>query len=156
VLWVEDGAFVEFTNLCSPVYTSGKYDLEVAVSATEAIKLIKEGEFDAVVVDIRIIPGNDNKWISLYNQYQKNKRQARLGLHLLRSLLTPEKATVDVGGVPEWLGSSRFGVLTVETEAELRNDLNDLRVKVYQQKMASMNPKTLLHVFDKITEKRAN
>ena len=45
---------------------SGKYDPVVAPTVVEGIYRMKQMEFAAVIVDIRLLPGNDSDWESLY------------------------------------------------------------------------------------------
>ena len=124
VLWIEDSALAEVARYAGPVYTSGKYDLSVALDATAGRHMICDSEYAAVIVDIRLPPGDDTAWSNLYLQSRSNKAVARLGLRLLEALLSRAQAIVQIEGIPSWLSGDRFGVLTVETEAEIGQNLS--------------------------------
>jgi DNA-binding NtrC family response regulator len=89
ILWIEDGAFDEIAVLATPVHLTGEYQLEFALDASQAIRQLESQEFDAVIVDIRILPGDDPKWLNMYYATGSNKA-ARLGVKLLQFLLGTE------------------------------------------------------------------
>ena len=156
ILWIEDGAFVDVQNLTGPVYVSGKYDLVVALDASEGFRQLRHTEFDSIVVDIRISPGDDPKWKDLYTEFGMNKASARLGLHFLYSLLAPkdENTKVKLRNIPKWITPNRFGILTVESEMELQDDLRKLNIQVFRQKTAEMIETALLVTIEEILSKR--
>lgn len=152
VLWVEDGAFSELKDMSGLVYVSGKYDLAIALDATDGLRQLmrKDKVFDTVIVDIRIPPGSDEQFFRLYSDRGESKVGARLGLALLKRVLTEGERE----GVPApHREALRFGVFTVEGHDELAEDLQRLGVKVYHQKMET-NSKSKLR--DIIEEIRAN
>jgi hypothetical protein len=152
VLWIEDGAYGDLPDLIGPVIVEGSYDLDIALDATEGVRKILSTEYDCVIVDIRLPPGEDNCWIEIYNHPGKNKDAARLGLVVLRSLLKPEKGGVKLNGIKEWVVASRFGVLTVENQGEVENDLRELGIgiKVYRQKNRRPSVNTLLELIEEV------
>lgn len=150
VLWIEDGALVEVSNLAGPIYTSGKYDLVIALDASDGVRKLRQTEFDVVIVDIRIPPGDDPKWINLFSQLGFNKIQARLGRELLYSCLKPSEAKVKLGEIPKWVSPERFGILTVESYREVENDLEKLGIQVYQQKTSDIPVTVLYDLIEKI------
>jgi hypothetical protein len=141
---------LEASRFTGPVYTNGRYDLVIALDASDGVHRVLETEFDAVVVDIRIEPGNDPDWISLWNQLGKDKIQARLGIHLLYSFLNPAEAMVKLGVIPVWISPVRFGVLTVESYREVEQDLKKLDILAFNQKTANTPKTTLLELIEKI------
>ncbi|MCK5058605.1 MAG: hypothetical protein KAT34_18265 [Candidatus Aminicenantes bacterium] len=150
VLWIEDGAFVEVATFAGAVLTSMKYDLEVSIDISDALGKIRTTEYDAVIVDIRIPPGNNMEWKKIYNQSGYNKNSARLGMQLLFSLLKPEEAEVKLENIPSWVSAKKFGVFTVESRAEVKNDMVELGIYLYLQKKTNMNRNDLLEFIEKI------
>jgi hypothetical protein len=156
VLWIEDGAFDEMAKFAGPVYSSGEYDLIVALDATEAeFQLLNPGnEFAAVIVDIRIPPGPVEKWINLYRKYWSDKIEAQLGKHLLYSILKHPDAEIKLQDIPQWIKPEKFGVFTIESKETIEGDLKKLGITVFKQKTAdeSVVPvSTLLDLINKIT-----
>ncbi len=90
VLWIEDSARLELTNLTGPIYFAGKYDFNMAEDVTTAVTLLLSEEFDVIIVDIRLPPGIDPQWSKLYKRMGADKIQAQLGLKLLYWLLSQE------------------------------------------------------------------
>ena len=153
ILWVEDQALSDLQELAAPVIMDANYDLEVACSATEAERLIRDKAYQVVVVDIRIPPGLDPRWSRLYRESGEDKIQARLGLHLLRALLIEGSQEREIfSGWPAWVEAGRFGILTVETEYELRPDLGNIKV-AYAQKKAGAGADILIRVIEQVLAK---
>ena len=158
VLWIEDGAYGDLPDLIGPVVVDGGYDLDIALNATEGVEKILSDEYDCVIVDIRLQPGEDRRWIDIYNHPEKNKDAARLGLLVLRSLLKPEKSDVKLDGIEEkkWVVPARFGVLTVENQGEVENDLSELNIgkKAYRQKNKGPSVNLLLELIEDVMKQR--
>ncbi|MDQ1351028.1 MAG: hypothetical protein QG657_1330 [Acidobacteriota bacterium] len=150
ILWIEDEATADMRNLAGPLYDSGQYDLVVAFNASEGERQMMKSEFDAVVVDIRIPPGSDQRWIKLYSQSGQNKIMARLGLQLLYSLLKPEMARVKLDSRPTWITPERFGLLTVETRKEVEEDLKNLHIQVSREKTEKLPFNTLVEIIEDV------
>ena len=155
VLWIEDSAFEETAILASPVYLSGKFDLDIAISATHAMNKLASQVYEAVVVDIRIPPGEDQRW---KKEYYGSNKGARLGLVLLRTLLRRGGLDADFGlpaddeaPVRDY---RRYGVLSVESEREIGPDLAELGV--YHFDKASAEATILLTVIDSILRRYAS
>lgn len=157
ILWIEDGALTEVSSFAGPVFTSMKYDLEVALDISDAVKKIRDTEYSAVIVDIRVPPGSDPEWVELYNRAGSIKNRARLGMQLLFSLLKPEIAEVKITNIPAWISADKFGVFTVEGEREVENDINYLGIgmKSYLQKKKNMSKTALLELIDSIINRSA-
>lgn len=62
VLWIEDSALGDLAYLTAPLYMDGGYELVVAETVSEALSFLELGEFDAVIVDIRLFPGHRSEW----------------------------------------------------------------------------------------------
>jgi hypothetical protein len=142
-LWIEDNATTDLKHMLMPVFTSGKFDPIIALNVTDGFHRMLQMRFDAVIVDIRMLPGNDPDWINLYNQWGKNKGSARLGLRLLFSLLKPQPGDIVLEKKPKWVRPELFGVLTVEGKDVLEGELDALDIHVYEQKTAR-TPKNIL------------
>lgn len=151
VLWIEDSANDEMAFLATPVHLTGEFDLQVALNASDALgRLQGNAEYEAVIVDIRIPPGSDRRWISIYDGTQKG---SRLGLVLLQVLLGRNG--------PDWRvpfskpkavkDRLRYGVLSVENVA---GDAAELEV-LYRDK-SSDDVNALLQLIRDILKQRGN
>lgn len=142
VLWIEDGAETELFNMLAPIYVAGLYDLTIAGDASDAVEKLQAIKFDAVIVDIRLPPGRERKWIEIYSKYHENRDAARLGLHLLRALFAPDKTPIQLDGITkEWVPRNRFAVFSVETD--LKEELDAMEISIYEQKKAR-TPRTMV------------
>ncbi len=150
VLWVEDDARFGLAQLAGPVYVHGGYDLVVANDISTAIARLSRERFDAIIVDIRLPPGEDRAWIELYSKEGRNKVQARLGLQLLRTLLDWPEAKIRLEKEVDWIKPIMFGVFTVESWREIGEDLKELGIPVYEQKRADVPDTILLDIIEKI------
>ena len=155
VLWVEDGATFEAQHLTGPVYNSRKYDLVIALTISDAEREILNDEFDVVIVDIRMDPGNMQKWIDLYQSFNRNKLHARLGLALLYALFKPEAVDNKIEKRPDWIEPGRFGVLTVEDSKELEGNFKELGLETipFRRKSARLESSALLDLIDEVMER---
>lgn len=144
ILWVEDGARFDLPHLAAPVFMEGNYDLCIVENVTDCISYIQTQTFDVVVLDIRISPGDDQRWISLYKKAGTDKVAARLGLKLLYSLMGSNEAEINLDNRPPWIIPDKIGIFTVESKKELDEHLQKLGVHVYQQKNAGVAETVLL------------
>lgn len=153
VLWIEDGAYGDLPEVIGPVVVDGGYNLDIALDATSGVEQILGNEYDCVIVDIRLPPGTDKKWIEIHNHPNKYKDAERLGLIVLRSLLIPDKSVVRVSNIPGWVQkykAKRFGVLTVENQNEVESDLAELEIQVYRQKNRKPSVYTLFELVQEV------
>jgi hypothetical protein len=151
-LWIEDNARTDLRYLLAPIYMNGKYDPIVAPTVAEGVYQMKRTKFDAVIVDIRLLPGNDNDWEDLYTKLGGDKGTARLGLYLLYSLFDPRIDDVKIKDKPPWIDPKRFGVLTVEDlEGDIGEALRSFGIGVREQKTARSPTTTLLKMVEQIT-----
>ena len=149
VLWIEDAAFADMQNMSAPVYVSGKYDLVIALDATDGLHQLRQTEkkFETVIVDIRIPPGTDTEFPRIYNDRNESRTAAKLGLALLKRVLKQGEKN----NIPEYhRQSNRFGVFTVEGYPELKQDLESLGVQVYHQKMELHDRAKLREIIEEI------
>lgn len=147
VLWVEDGAFAELSQLAVPLYTTGDYNLVIAEDASEGFRQLMGKEFDAVIMDIRLPPGNDPYFLDLYYKRNKSKVAARLGMAVLKRALSPSAENTRA-----WIRPERFGVYTVESRREMAEELDALGVKVYYQKTELTSRGDLIKIVEEIVE----
>lgn len=153
-LWIEDNARTDLKYLLGPIYMSGMYDPVVAPTVAEGVYRMKQTEFSAVIVDIRLLPGNDSDWESLYLKLGSEKGTSRLGLCLLYSLFGPRIDDLKIERKPEWIKPERFGVLTVEDlGGEIGEALKSFGITVYEQKTTRTVNTTLLKMVERITAK---
>lgn len=149
VLWIEDGAFAEMQFMSAPIYVSGKYDLVIALNATDGLEqlLQKEKRFETIIVDIRLPPGNDEEFTNLFNDRADSKAAARLGLALLKRVLKRGEQI----GVPDYHRQPhRFGIFTVEGPNELAEDLNELGITVCHQKTELNSKNEVITIIEEI------
>lgn len=150
ILWIEDGALIEVSIFAGPVFTTARYDLELARDVSDALNKITDTEYDAVIVDIRIPPGITPEWGKLYSQSKYDKIDARLGMQLLFSLLKSKKAAIELKDIPSWISSEKFGVFTVESKGEVKNELEELGINFFRQKKTNIPTTTLLELIEEI------
>lgn len=157
VLWVEDDALFDLNDLATAVSSSLRYKLKTAPNVTEALTLIQAREFDVIIVDVRLPPGQDDEWKKLFinsrPEVEKNLGN-KLGLQLLRTLLgTNGNRTIEIA-VPDWVTADRFAVFTVEERSICEPHLTDLGVEHHVKKKAGLPPSTLRDLIDKVIKSR--
>jgi hypothetical protein len=152
-LWIEDNATTDLVEMLSPIYMDGRFAPVIATTVSEGVYRMKESEFAAVIVDIRLPPGNESAWREIYTKEGAEKGTARLGLHLLYSLFDRrEGEDVEIEDKPTWIDPKRFGVLTVESlDGELGEALDSFRITVREQKTIFTPSTTLLEMVERIT-----
>ena len=152
VLWIEDSARYELSELAGPVYFSRKYTLTLAEDASSAVYQVTNIIFDVLIVDMRIPPGSHPTWEDLYKKDGKVKGNPKLGLHLLEWLLLPPEKNPYLkffGLPPIWIKSTQIAVFTVENWDQIAGELDYLGIKTYQQKTATRRDTALLDLIEK-------
>jgi DNA-binding NarL/FixJ family response regulator len=153
VLWIEDSAHHENTILAVPVYLSGKYDLQIALNATDGMLALQKHDFDAIVVDIRLPPGDDARWIDLFYNLGRSGKAARLGLRLLRLALGEASSDWSVLFPSTARDAAKYGILTVESWNDIAGEATSLGVANYSEKGGS-DPRALLSLIERILSNR--
>jgi CheY-like chemotaxis protein len=149
-LWVDDGAVADLVELTGPVVASGRYTLNIAESISAAIGEMQQREFDVVVVDIRLPPGDLDEWIRLYQKGGQSRVTAKLGLEFLKACLDPN-AQVTLNPLPTWARRpERFGVFTVEEKEVMERQVNALGVKIYHRKEVDPGRRKLLEIINQV------
>lgn len=148
VLWVEDSARFELNNLTGPIYFYGNYDFQQAENVTSAIEFLKVKEYDALIVDIRLPPGNDPYWRELYRKAELDGGGEKLGIKFLYWLLSrggsyPHPA-------PLWAKPEMVAVFTVENHMEVQDNLDELGIKHFKQKTTGLADTTLLDLIEEL------
>lgn len=154
ILWIEDGAGYDLRNIAAPVYTSGRYVLNIAENATAAIERLRQDEYSAVIVDVRLPPGRGIEWLPLWNEAKMDKVRAQLGIQLLYAILQHPEARIVCQPFP-WLTVERIGLFTVETHQDLQDHLRRLGITVFREKCAGMPQDVLLEMIQEIHHRRA-
>lgn len=100
VLLVEDETIHGLTERTTHLEFVEDFALIVVETASEAEKTIREqgNEFDAIIIDVRLNPGHDPKWIEVFSRPEE-----RLGIYLVNDI------AIDF---PHLL--NRMGVTTIE------------------------------------------
>lgn len=151
VLWIEDNARNDLYHLAGPVMIDGRYKLDIAADATEAIDYLSSEPYDAVIVDIRIPPGNDAAWRASAQNVFPN----RLGLNLLEYLFGGKKPKENSPSFKHNCRPEKYGVLTVEGLDEIAPNLNSFRISIdnYRQKNTNLRYTALLDLITQIIHK---
>ena len=149
VLWVEDSARLELSNLAGPVYFSGEVDFNLAEDATSAARLLLSEDFDVLIVDVRLPPGSDPIWSKHYRAAGADKVNAQLGLKLLYWLLG-RNTTLYSAPPPTHITPEKVSVFTVENRYEIQHDLEELGVELYFQKVADLPDTILLEIIERV------
>lgn len=149
VLWIEDSARLELRNLAAPVYSSGRFDFNLAEDVTSAVNLLKVTTFDAVLVDVRLPPGLDPYWKKLYQHAGADKVNAQLGIKLLHWLIAGDRQ-IHPDVPPNGFNKNRLGIFTVESRDVIQEELDILGITVFFQKTTSLPDAILIKIFDSL------
>ena len=115
ILWVEDSARYEFSELLGPVFFKRKYWLNLAEDVSAATHQLIMQCYDALVVDVRLPPGSEPAWQQLCKEAGRDKIKAQLGLRLLDWLLQPGGLTRrQVMITPPAIRPKQIAIFTVE------------------------------------------
>ena len=151
ILWVEDSARYELAELLGPVFFEHKYLLDLAEDASTAMHQLTMQCYDALIVDIRLPPGNEPVWQELYKDAGRDKIKAQLGLRLLDWLLRPDGATRKyVTTRPPAVCPEQIAIFTVESWDQVKGELTDLHICTYEQKTTSIPDTVLLDLIQEL------
>lgn len=135
--------------MSAPIYVSGKYDLVIAIDATEGLQQLRQEakQFETIIVDIRLPPGTDPEFQKIYKDRNESRTASKLGLALLRRVLKEGERNK----IPKHHREPRkFGVFTVEGYTELQAELRHLGINVYHQKMELYERSKLRDIIEEI------
>ncbi len=130
VLWIEDQANTDLPELFSVAVAAGHL-VTVVGNASDVIRTVLAKEFDVVIVDVRIDPGDMPAWYNYFHQQCTSQGYvARLGMQVLRTLWNVKPAVVmENAKAPDWLTRDRVGILSVEPlDGDLKDDLDELGI----------------------------
>lgn len=159
VLWIEDEGTYNLADIAAPLTMNRSYDLTLVTNITDAINLLKQREYDVIIVDLRNLPGEDPLWIGLYTMLADAEMPLRLGLYFLINLVgNPEddykyKVLMDKKNIPAGNQDvNRYCILSVDPLEEVEDDLKTINfVKDnYKQKSAELSSVALLNLIEKI------
>lgn len=156
VLWVEDDAMYNLQYIASPVVMNPKYDLTLAITVSEALDHLQRREYDVVVFDLRLPPGEERDWVQLNQRLSEAMEPPRLGLHLITNLYgTANGHTLALPQVKQ-PPIARIGILSVDSWEDVEDGLNGLQfLKTnYRQKSVGMPSDILLHLVEEILNGR--
>jgi hypothetical protein len=96
ILWLED-QHEDFDAYKSALFRSG-YLVDEVKSVSEAEKKLREEDYLAVIFDIKVLPGDEPKWMELDETKRKDNPHfdSYLGMELLYSLFNSSKASVSI------------------------------------------------------------
>lgn len=147
ILWVEDSARFELASVLGPIYASHRYDLTLADNASSAAEYLRRRRYDAIIVDIRLPPGQDRYWLNIYKSAGSDRTNAKLGLALLSWLFADgvlNQNSMPLPLRPEWpIQPTQVGVFSVENRLEVGNFLTALGVTLLYEKRPGL-PDTIL------------
>ncbi|HVF41930.1 MAG TPA: hypothetical protein VM936_02910 [Pyrinomonadaceae bacterium] len=146
ILWVEDSADSDLSPLAAWVYLDGRYELVVAPDVSEAVERSCREEFAAMIVDIRLPPGRDPRWLGLYKKMTAGGVAPNLGLQMIRSLLGHDTAEIKIEPPPAWLSPEKIAVFTIDCHGALLKALGELGIEVIRQKQAGQPQTALLDI----------
>ncbi len=113
VLWIEDES-LDLARQAAAVFSQVIYRMRIARTATEAVKLLSNDLlYDAIIVDMRLEPGDDDHWRQLSQRRTRGGQRILLGQQLIYSLLGHEEAVVRLQPKPP-VEPHLLAVMTVE------------------------------------------
>lgn len=116
ILWIEDEGKIELIQFKRPLVREG-YSVDIASDATEAVQLLKEKRYDALVFDL-IIPCGENFESDEYY----------VGLDLLKKLINEK-----INGIVKY-DPSQIMVFTVVNAPDAHKKIKDLGVETISVK----------------------
>jgi CheY-like chemotaxis protein len=106
VLWLEDH-HNDFDAYKTKLFKAN-YAVDAVESAAEAVMKLRNDNYIAFIVDIKVPPGDDKEWVDLDKKIQRKNP----GLELLRSLLNQAIANVKIDP-PVKIDPGKIIILTV-------------------------------------------
>ncbi len=152
VLWIDDTEDSMMDPLATTVIINRNYELTISPDASDAQRLLCSEEYDAIIVDLRIPPGDDKEWISLFLKFRRGKLAGELGLELISSFVNPEKSLIKQKVIPAWISPHKFGIFTVISKSDIENEVNRLGVRVYFQKTAHCPRDLIIKITEAISD----
>lgn len=125
ILWIEDESSGPLVERKNRIEAKG-FNLSIAYNATIAEALIYENDFDLYIIDIRLKPGDDDKWLTLWGE---NNQQLGIGLlKIISKRLKEDYRKVLIYTIEEWDDIeprlSELGIAIKATNYLSKNDSN--------------------------------
>ena len=111
ILWIEDEGKIELVQYKAPLVRGG-YAVDIASDATEAVQLLIEKRYDAIIFDLIFPCGDEFETDEYY-----------VGLELLRRLIKQE-----IKGVDKY-DPTKIMVFTVVNDSEVHDKIKELGVQ---------------------------
>jgi hypothetical protein len=156
VLWIDDQATISGSKFFGPIAMTGKIQLVPVLNASEALNLILTKQYDAIIVDVRIPPGDHQGFHEYHIKKGCANQESRLGIQLLYMVFNPTDNPLDIEPnmqlehYPDWLKPEMVGLFTCETDNILKSDIEKLRIKHYRFKSATSGKTLLLELIEEI------
>ena len=154
ILWVEEAAQSDYANWIAPINMAGCYDIKIAEDTTQATECVQREPFDVILVDIRLPPGNDPRWINIYNASHSAKYTAQLGMAFIHSILGKKEPPVAISIPDGWVTAQKIGILSVESESMLKANMDLLDIHIFQQKSTRVSETVLLELVQRILKQQ--
>ena len=153
ILWIEDSARYELSELLAPVYHARIYHVKLAEDATTAMQYLVNNhtDFDVIIIDIRLPPGSDRSWQKHYQKARSSKVNGQLGLLILNWLLDSRQSDyASISAAPPAIPIEKVAVFTVESKTQIGDELDQLGILFYEQKKAAQPDTILLDLIERV------
>lgn len=155
VLWIEDEALYQLNELLGPVlYRHRQYHLDLAVNASEAQQKLCESNnnYDVIIVDMRIPPGEAPTWKDIYRKQGNDKNKARLGAYLIEWMLDQSNGWgQDLPRPQNKIPATQIAIFSAEEPKAIQN-LLDYGIQVYQPKDSNYPDNILLEIIQRVQQ----
>ena len=131
VLWLED----QFEDLIDYSSSLGRinYLVDPVKSVSEALEKLEKGQYEVYVFDLKVLPGDNPKWLALDEKKRKEKPQfdPYLGFELLRFLYNSKKTQSKL-----WqkitFDFTKVIVFSVVSDKDIYDELESFGIQPYQ------------------------
>lgn len=154
ILWIEDNAEADLFHLLAPVNVDGRFDVDIAVNATEGYTYLGKHIYDVVIVDTRIPPGDEKHWVDCAERIQRQEENPilRLGLEMLGAIfISPQALANGLSGIrSENTEIEKYCIFSIDPKAELiSEEKRGLEQIAYERKTATMPRNILVQIICK-------
>lgn len=154
ILWIEDSARYELSDLLGPVYHNRNLRLTLAEDAALAMDYLINQKFDLFIFDIRLPPGGDDLLSNLYNEAKKGDASSHLGLRIMEWLLSKNGYVHEkITAIPPKINPNQIAVFTVESLTQIGDRLSSLGIDTYVQKTTVLPDTILLDIINMVISK---
>lgn len=155
ILWIEDEALYQLNALMGPVlYNYRTHHIELATTASDAQRLLCQGEYDVIIVDMRIPPGEHPAWKNIYRSQGNDKNKARLGAYLIEWMVGHTTSDQDLPALPHPIPAHCIAIFTAE-ESKAVQDLLNLGVALYQPKDSNYPDDILIRITERVLQSKS-